>query len=333
MSLSAAALRRVAVVVQAASAAAVAAWLALAHGWSWGAALAGGLAAVLVGFGISIAMAFGATLAGVGVPRHDRPSVPADVPSPRPLGLSAALRGFLAEYRAVFRMFNWLQPFRSRLRFGAPAQPLADAPPVLLVHGYGCNHAIWLDMAPALADAGYRCEAIDLMPVLGDIDDYAPQLLARMRDIQARTGRAPLLVCHSMGGLAARAAQVLAARAAEPPPCAGIVTLGSPHHGCALARLGGGRNARQMRWRSPWLAALAGLETPQMRARIVSVFSWHDSIAGPPGTACLDGAGHIALDGIGHVSLLRDPRAVAATLEALAMLRRTPAAATAAPLR
>lgn len=326
MSLTAAALRRVAVTVQATAACAVAGWLALGPGWSWVPAIAAGLAAVLAGFGISVATAFGATLGGIGIPRSQRPALPDQAPARRRLKPAAAVRCFLAEYRAVFRMFNWLQPFRSRLTFAQPSQPLPDTPDVLLVHGYGCNHAVWLDMAPALAAAGYRCEGIDLAPVLGDIDDYAPQLLARMREIEARTGQPPLLVCHSMGGLAARAAQVLAMQAGEGVRCAGIVTLGSPHHGCALARFGSGRNAWQMRWRSPWLAALAAAETPGMRARIVSVFSWHDSIAGPAGTSWLDGARHVALDGIGHVSLLRDNRAIDATLAALAMLRQQPVA-------
>lgn len=322
MSLTAAALRRVAVVVQATAACGLAAWLALGQGWAWMPALAAGLAAVLVVFGISVAIAFGATLGGLGIPLHDRLPLPGAAPERRRLGASAAMRCFLAECRAVFRMFNWLQPFRSRLDLKQPPRPLPDTPHVLLVHGYGCNHAIWLDMAPALAAAGYRCEAIDLTPVLGDIDDYAPQLLARMREMASRTGRAPLLVCHSMGGLAARAAQVLAEQAGGEPACAGIVTLGSPHQGCALARFGSGRNARQMRWRSAWLTALATAETPPMRARIVSVFNWHDSIAGPPGTSWLDGAQHLALEGIGHVSLLRDPHAIQATLAALAMLQR-----------
>ncbi|WP_066738997.1 triacylglycerol lipase [Cupriavidus sp. D384] len=326
MSLTAAALRRVAVLVQATAACGLAAWLALDHGWTWPPALAAGLAAVLLAFGASVAMAFGATLGGLGIPRRNRPPLSDQAPARQRLGVSRALRCFLAECRAVFRMFNWLQPFRSRLALAQPPRPLPDTPPVLLVHGYGCNHAVWLDMAPALADAGYRCEAIDLAPVLGDIDDYAPQLLARMREIQARSGQAPLLVCHSMGGLAARAAQVLAEHSGGGFACTGIVTLGSPHQGCALARFGSGRNALQMRWQSAWLAALAAAETPEMRARIVSVFSWHDSIAGPAGTSWLDGAQHVALDGIGHVSLLRDPRAVQATLTALTMLQGQPAA-------
>ncbi|WP_423196504.1 Acetyltransferase and hydrolase with the alpha/beta hydrolase fold [Cupriavidus sp. H19C3] len=366
MSLTAAALRRVAVAVQAAAAYGVAAVLAWQAGWPWPLALLAGAVVVLTVFCASIALAFAATLGGFRVHAHDRPTPPPGPPRPS-LGLAGALACYLHECRAVFRMFNWLQPFRSRLQFTAPAAgstatvaaPPAPAastsastsasalgpsaasatsasapssgrdrtgPDVLLVHGYGCNHAVWLDFAPHLAAAGYRCEGIDLEPVLGDIDGYASMLLDRMREMAGRGGQPPLLVCHSMGGLAARAAQVLGGEAAS---CTGIVTLGSPHHGCALARFGSGHNARQMRCGSRWLHALAAAETPAQRARIVSVFSWHDSIAGPAGTSWLDGARHIPLAGIGHVSLLRHPRAIAATLDALAALQ----APTAQPAR
>lgn len=336
MSLTAAALRRVAVAAQTLAAGGLAAGLAGWAGWPWPLAIGAALLAVLLGFGVGVGIAFAVTLGGSGIPPDARLPHLSDAPPRQPLGLSGALACYLSECRAVFRMFNWLQPFRSRITFAPPAN--ADAPTVLLVHGYGCNHAIWLDMAPTLAAAGYRCEGIDLEPVLGDIDDYAPALLARMREIAARTGQPPLVVCHSMGGLAARAAQALALReagsnVAPTPPCTGIVTLGSPHHGCALARFGGGRNARQMRWHSPWLQALALAETPALRARIVSVFSWHDSIAGPPGTAWLEGAHNVPLAGIGHVALLRHPRAVDATLAALAALRAPGALPQATPQR
>ena len=220
-------------------------------------------------------------------------------------------------------MFNWLQPFCSHRRYERPAEAFATRtmPTVLLVHGYACNHAVWLDLQPALAASGYPCEAIDLEPVLGDLDDYADALRRHIGQVHARTGQSPLLVCHSMGGLVARAAL---ARSGE-KLCAGVVTLGTPHHGCALARFGAGRNSLQMRCGSPWLSALAKTEAeaPVSRTRLVSIFSWHDSIAGPPCTSWLDGAQHKTLTGIGHVSLLRDPRAITAVLDALAFLRTT----------
>lgn len=321
MSLGAAGIRRIAVALQAAAALGIAAGLAHTAGWPWPGAIATGVAVILGSFAGGIALAFALSGRGLWVGHGDRPPAPPVelAATRRPLRLPDALRCYATECLAVLRMFNWLQPFRARARFAptADARPGRDAPPVLLVHGYACGRAIWLDMQPALAAAGYRCKGIDLEPVFGDIDDYAHALLAAMQRISAETGRAPLLVCHSMGGLAARAALQLAG---DDDACAGVVTLGSPHHGSALARFGGGHNARQMRCGSPWLRALAAAETPRSRARMISVFSWHDSIAGPPGTGWLDGAGHIPLSGIGHVSLLRHPAAVRAVLDALAEL-------------
>jgi triacylglycerol esterase/lipase EstA (alpha/beta hydrolase family) len=323
MTLSAAGTRRVAVTLQAATGAGIGWQLTQQAGWNWPVALLAGIMVVLAGLAAGIGLAFAMTRRGTGVARHQRPPpAPAGLASGRlPLRLPEAIRCFASEYIAVFRMFNWLQPFCSHRRYVPPADTSAarQTPTVLLVHGYACNHAVWLDLQPALAASGYPCEAIDLEPVLGDLDDYADALRRHIGQVRARTGRPPLLVCHSMGGLVARAAL---ARSGESLG-AGVVTLGTPHHGCALARYGAGRNAWQMRCGSPWLRALAEAEPPVLRTRIVSIFSWHDSIAGPPGTSWLDGAQHKALSGIGHVSLLRDPRSVTAVLEALASLRAT----------
>jgi len=318
MTLGAAGIRRLALTAQAAAALGIGAALVRLAGWPWPGAIAAGAVVILGGFATGIAIAFAFTGRGLLVaPGHRPPAPPQELAATRrPLRLPEALRCYLNEIRSVLRMFDWLQPFRARAPFTPPADALPgrDSPPVLLVHGYACGQAIWLDMQPALAAAGYRCEGIDLLPVFGDIDDYAHALLGAMLRTTAAYGRAPLLVCHSMGGLVARAALQLAG---DEDICAGIVTLGTPHHGSALARFGGGHNAAQMRCGSPWLRALASAESPRLRARMISVFSWHDSIAGPPCTGWIDGAGHIALSGIGHVSLLRHPAAIQAVLDAL----------------
>lgn len=334
MTPTAAGLRQTAVAVQLAGALGCAGLLVNLADWPWYAALAGGIAATLLLFALTVALAFAVTLSGFGT--AGALALPPEAQALRratpPLGPWRALACYARECHAVFRMFNWLQPFRSGLPVAAsPTAPAgAVRPPLLLVHGYGCNHAIWLDMLPALAAAGYRCEAIDLEPVLGDIDDYGRALLARIEAIYRNEGRAPLLLCHSMGGLAARSALAHARRDGAPANHAGIVTLGTPHRGCTLARYGSGINAAQMRCGSGWLQALAAAETARERARMVSVFSWHDSIAGPPGTAWLAGARHIALSGIGHVSLLRDPAAARAAVQALDELASGATAATVA---
>ncbi|MGN5477032.1 esterase/lipase family protein [Cupriavidus basilensis] len=189
------------------------------------------------------------------------------------LSLAEAIRCFAKEYIAVFRMFNWLQPFCSHRPCAQPAKTIAagqaslccscTAMPATMRCGSTCN--------PHWRLQGYRCEAIDMEPVLGDIDAYAEALLSRIEQMVASTGQAPLLVCHSMGGLVARGS----GKGAH-DLCAGVVTLGTPHHGCALAASVSGampgkcaaaaRGSRR-HWPPP---------RHRLRARLVSVFSWHD---------------------------------------------------------
>lgn len=318
--------RRIAVAAQLAAVAGLAAAWAYLGAVSWPVALLAGIATVLAMFALSIALAFGISLgAGPWGSRHELPPVPEALQRERDatrLSPTRALACYLRECVAVFRMFNWLQPFRAGRRY-EPARegngPTGNRhPPLLLVHGYGCNHAVWLDLQPALAAAGYHCEPIDLNPMLADIDDYSDALLERLRAMTTAHGRAPVMVCHSMGGLAARAALHNARRQGADNLCAGLITIGTPHHGCTMALIGSGANARQMQPGNRWLRTLAASEGPRERAAMTSIFSWHDSIAGPPASSVLPGARHIALSGLGHVSLLRDRRAVQALLSALA---------------
>ena len=72
-----------------------------------------------------------------------------------------------------------------------------------------------------------------------------------------------MIVAHSMGGLVARAYL----RRHGGAQVARVITLGTPHHGTALANLAPGSNARQMSrpggQPNAWLAQLAASETPQ----------------------------------------------------------------------
>jgi pimeloyl-ACP methyl ester carboxylesterase len=88
----------------------------------------------------------------------------------------------------------------------------ADAPPVLLLHGWGCSAFAWRYLATPIADAGWRAVAIDLRGHgLSDRPDD-PEKYRRdaMVDHLAATmtalgiDRAPI-VAHSMGGAVAMA--------------------------------------------------------------------------------------------------------------------------------
>ncbi|HTN67560.1 MAG TPA: alpha/beta fold hydrolase [Burkholderiaceae bacterium] len=214
-------------------------------------------------------------------------------------------RLFWQEFDATLLASSWSMPFR---RFRQRPAVTPRGPAVLLVHGYGCNSGYWDGMSRVLARTHISHHALDLEPVLGSIDQYVPALDAAIQALCKASGQARIvLVAHSMGGLAARAylRRHGAARIAK------IITLGTPHHGTALANFAIGVNTREMHWNgragqgqpSAWLQALAASEDAELHRLFVSIYSHHDNIVSPPTSAHLDGARNIELAGIGHVAL------------------------------
>lgn len=249
-------------------------------------------------------------------------------PEPGTFGLDWRGRGrlFWREFKATMLSSSWTMPFR-RFRERPAAAPRTL--PVLLIHGYACNSGYWHAMSRALTRAGITHHALDLEPVLGSIDAYVPALHEAVARLCAASGQDHIVVvAHSMGGLAVRAYL----RRHGAGPIAKIITLGTPHHGTALAHFGIGDNARQMGWRdlsepdqpSDWLRELAATEPPECRQLFVSIYSHHDNIIAPPSSAHLTGAVNVELEGIGHVALALD--AGVQTLVIGAVLRASSAA-------
>jgi len=236
------------------------------------------------------------------------------------IGQGAALRMFWEEFSTSMLMTSWHMPrARARTRIHGSA-----APPVLLVHGYGCNSGYWAYLAPRLNAARISHATLDLEPLTGDIDGYAARIEEAARQLCAQAGTAQLIVVgHSMGGLAARAwMRVHGAR-----QVARLITLGTPHHGTCLAAFGLGTNAGQMRRMGvagpecAWLSALAGGEASEARARITSIYSHHDNIVAPQTSSELPGARNLALGGVGHVALGRDSRVLAMVMSEIEAVR------------
>ncbi|MDR3398495.1 MAG: alpha/beta fold hydrolase [Pandoraea sp.] len=216
------------------------------------------------------------------------------------------------ECAASILLLDLYQPWLSAAPLPSPSGP-ARPVAVLLLHGYGCNRAFWLRFSRHLADAGYHCDAINLGPIFGDIDDYAANIANAAQSLAERTRLPVVIVGHSMGGIAARACL-------QRHPTLSVVhtiTLGSPHFGTLHARHGIGQNVRQMSLGSEWLVALSSRETDAARARITSIYTFHDNVVYPVRTSVLPGAHNIALDRLGHVSLGTHPRSRALVLETL----------------
>nr|WP_315397946.1 alpha/beta fold hydrolase [uncultured Duganella sp.] len=187
---------------------------------------------------------------------------------------------------------------------GMRLQPNARGLPVLLIHGYACNSGYWRPMSKLLARAGISHYGIDLEPPGASIDDFVPQVRAAVERLCADTGSSQVIVlAHSMGGLVARAYL----RRHGAGRIARVITLGTPHHGTALAGFGPGSNALQMRRDSPWLAALAANEADLQRALFSSIYSVHDNIVAPHDSGVLPGARNLMFGAIGHVALGRHP--------------------------
>lgn len=172
--------------------------------------------------------------------------------------------------------------------------------PLLLVHGYLCNRGFWSPLRRHLERQGFgQIYAVDLEPLLGDIDVLADVLHRRIEQIRHETGNRPLLVvAHSMGGLVTRRYLQLYPNDRR---IARLITLATPHWGTELARFAPGINARQMRPDSEWLGRLnAPDSTP---APILSIYTVHDNIVTPPQNGALPIARNLEIQGIGHMSM------------------------------
>jgi pimeloyl-ACP methyl ester carboxylesterase len=214
-----------------------------------------------------------------------------------------AIRLLLGELCAFTTLFTLLQPLE-RL-FGRATTPTHGAGatlPVILIPGIYCNGAVWWWLARWLRAHGVRnlCP-VTLEPPLANVDALAEALANEIEGICAQTKASHVaLVGHSMGGLIARAyvRKHGAARVAR------VITLGSPHHGSALARFAVGAGGAQLRPGSAWLAALNAAERMPSPVPIVSLFSWHDNYVAPQDSAILAHATNVPFTGIGHLAML-----------------------------
>jgi hypothetical protein len=235
-------------------------------------------------------------------------------PDPRPQGRDL-FRAWWAESAHLPRIFYWRQPFRWRAVPDVLDGAQHGKRGVVFLHGFVCNRGFWAPWMQRLAGSGHAMVALNLEPVFGSIDAYADSIESAVVAVERATGLAPLLVCHSMGGLAARAwlrAYRGDARVHR------VVTIGSPHHGTWLARFGHLPNTRQMRRGGPWLQQLEQDEAQRQLPPFTCWRSHCDNIVFPTETAMLPGADNRLVQGPAHVELGFHPQVVDATLALLA---------------
>lgn len=277
-------------------------WLAFWwHRGQWGIALGGALL-LLTGHAAVLGLEFLLL-------RHVRQGDPTP-----PATDGQLLRAWLAEVLHAPRVFCWRQPFFSG-RFPDHLPPDGQGRRgVLLVHGFVCNRGLWNPWMARLRAQGVPFVAVNLEPPFGSIDAYADTLQQAAQRLHAATGTAPLMVAHSMGGLAVRAWWRAHPQAQAPHH---VVTIGTPHQGTWLGRYGQTTNTRQMRWQGAWVRQLAAAEPAARAAHFTCFYSHCDNIVFPPAAATLAGADNRHLPGWSHVHLAYHPAVFAEVMRRL----------------
>ena len=205
-------------------------------------------------------------------------------------------------------VFNIDQPWRANF----PERPLVREPSrtaVLLIHGYMCNRASWRYWLLGRIPVRWNVATVNLEPVFGALGLYADVIHGAVEKLRASTGAERItLVCHSMGGLAARTYL----RRYGHHAVQRVITIDTPHHGTVFARLGRGPNARQMRNACEFVRQLALDEEP---VEFVCFASQHDNLIVPRGNQILGCAEAVWFERIGHLSMLANDQVLARLIE------------------
>jgi len=228
-----------------------------------------------------------------------------DDPTPRATP-AQLLHAWWGEVRAAPRVFCWRQPFRSRRwpdHLPATAQGRRG---LLLVHGFVCNRGVWNAWLRRLQVQGVPFIAVNLEPLWSSIDDYVHVVEQAVQQLERCTGVPPVIVAHSMGGLAVRRWLAEAGEAGD-ARVHHIVTIGTPHGGAWIARWALSMNMREMRIDSPWQRLLCTREPAQRAEKFTCFYGHCDNIVFPPATATLPGADNQHLPGVAHVDMVDHP--------------------------
>ncbi len=214
------------------------------------------------------------------------------------------LAAWWAEIWAAMRVFMWWQPFRhNAMTNHLPSTPRRRG--VILVHGFFCNRALWMDWMTQLRADQRAFIAVDLEPAFGSISEYAKVIEEAVDRVSQATGLPPVLIGHSMGGLAIRAwaAQTIG-KSGRMDRVHRIITLGSPHHGTALAAFSHTQNGHEMRQGSPWLLHNMSQLPDNFSQYCTNYYSHCDNIVFPASTATILGADNRHIVGHAHVQLI-----------------------------
>lgn len=189
--------------------------------------------------------------------------------------------------------------------FRLPGAKVRGPRPVIVLHGYGMNRANFFPLAYRLARAGIGPIVGFEYWTLGRIAAAARQLGWFVDHVRAETGAATVdIIGHSMGGVVARYYVTLAG---GDDAVRHLITLGSPHHGTDVGRIGVGHPGRELVTGSKLLTRIAS--SPALaHTKITTIWSRADALVPAATQPALRGADTIVYDDLGHVALLASRR-------------------------
>ncbi len=195
----------------------------------------------------------------------------------------------------------------------------AAGTPILLVHGIVDNHTIFNPLRRALDRRGFtQLSSFDYGLLTSDVVATAARLGATIEALTRQTGYERLhVIGHSLGGLLAR---YYVQRLGGDERVHTLVTLGTPHQGTELARIGGAFPlVRQLRPGSTLMRTLAE-PAPDCGTRFVCFASDLDQLVVPSRNARLVhpdlDVTNVSVSGVGHLSLTNH-RGIAAQIAEL----------------
>ena len=195
----------------------------------------------------------------------------------------------------------------------------AAGTPILLVHGIIDNHTIFAPLRRALDRRGFsQISSFDYGLLTSDVASTAARLGRVIEELTDRSGYERLhVIGHSLGGLLAR---YYVQRMGGDARVHTLVTLGTPHQGTELARIGARFPlVRQLRPGSALMRTLAE-PAPHCRTRFVCFQSDLDQLVVPSRNARLVHADldvtNVSVAGVGHLSLTNH-RGIAAQIAEL----------------